>query len=425
MQRNGVIESDEDASVNRSSLYEAQIGERLRVRIQVDSTGLATMSARLEYSEDGGTWTAVTAQNKIRPARSTIIKGKYTNTGSEASGACTTGADPGHGYMYENRGKSDAITFGELTVDKCREITFTVDTKNATNGSTYRFRLYNSMAASALNQYYVYPTVKVISSSQKNPPQKKFAKANTLSLPTANPATGGDLPYFLDDKGYKNTERDDNVYEVLQNVTAPSGSKADTTANTNIYGTEDSQYLGISVSSAGDVNGDGYDDVIVGANQANAGGTDRGRAYIFFGGTGLTGLKADTTADVDIYGTENNSQYLGVSVSSAGDVNGDGYDDVIVGANGANVGGTSRGRAYIFFGGPGLTGLKADTTADVNIYGTENNSQSLGDSVSSAGDVNGDGYDDVIVGANGANVGGTFRGRAYIFFGGASLASRA
>jgi hypothetical protein len=104
--------------------------------------------------------------------------------------------------------------------------------------------------------------------------------------------------------------------------------------------------LATLVSSAGDVNGDGYADVIVGAYLNDAGGTDAGRAYIYFGGPAM-----DNIADVVLTG-EAAGDFFGSSVSTAGDVNGDGYSDVIVGALISMMQAvTSAGRAYIYFGG--------------------------------------------------------------------------
>ncbi|MFZ1321329.1 MAG: FG-GAP-like repeat-containing protein [Ignavibacteria bacterium] len=159
-------------------------------------------------------------------------------------------------------------------------------------------------------------------------------------------------------------------------------------------------YFGASVSSAGDVNGDGYSDVIVGANRYSG---NKGRVYIYFGGVLLNNI-----ADVVITGDPSSSLF-GISVSSAGDVNGDGFSDVIVGASDYGV---ATGRAYIFFGGTSM-----DNVEDVILTG-EAFDNNFGYSVSSAGDVNGDGYADVIVGANRYS---SSRGRIYIYFGGATM----
>lgn len=181
---------------------------------------------------------------------------------------------------------------------------------------------------------------------------------------------------------------------------------------------------GLSVSGAGDVNGDGLADVIVGAPFA-AGNTEyAGESYVVFGkaDTELVNLSDVAAGDggfvmngIDAF---DNS---GFSVSRAGDVNGDGLDDVIVGARRADPSGnTSAGESYVVFG-------KADT-APVNlsdvvagdggfaIYGIDPDDRS-GGSVSGAGDFNGDGLDDVIVGARRADPGGNqSAGESYVVF---------
>ena len=167
--------------------------------------------------------------------------------------------------------------------------------------------------------------------------------------------------------------------------------------------------FGNSVASAGDLNGDGFDDVIAGAwANDGGGGGDVGRAYIFFGGTAPTGVPARVLQG------QNSGDNFGTSVASAGDVNGDGFPDVIVGAWGNSAGGTFAGRAYVYFGGPNM-----DMVAD-RVFTGQASGDRFGVSVSSAGDVNGDGYADVVVGASGNNAGGTDAGRAYVYFGGPS-----
>ena len=165
--------------------------------------------------------------------------------------------------------------------------------------------------------------------------------------------------------------------------------------------------FGYSVAVAGDVNGDGYDDIIVGDMGNNF---YVGAAYIYFGGPDM-----DTVYDVILYGEERHSNF-GISVASAGDVNDDGYADVIVGAS--YYDNTSynlcAGAAYIYYGGASM-----DSLYDVKIVG-ESSGDELGYSVASAGDVNGDGYGDVVVGAIGY---GSSRGAAYIFYGGSPMDS--
>lgn len=165
----------------------------------------------------------------------------------------------------------------------------------------------------------------------------------------------------------------------------------------NIYGTTE---FGISVATAGDFNGDGYDDILVGAWGSQ---NYKGAVYIFLGGVSM-----DSKPDLVLFG-ENEGDYFGQSVSSAGDVNNDGYDDIIIGAYGYN---SRQGRAYIYFGSSDLS----NTTP--LIFTGEATGNNFGYSVSSAGNVNGDDYDDVIIGAYGFNVS---RGKAYIYFGDASM----
>jgi hypothetical protein len=178
------------------------------------------------------------------------------------------------------------------------------------------------------------------------------------------------------------------------------GSSVDSTADVTMTGEGTGNYFGWSVSSAGDVNNNGYDDVIVGAYLYNS---NQGRAYIYYGGNSM-----DNTPDVIMTG-EGAYDRFGVSVSGTGDVNNDGYDDVIVGAYGYN---NYVGRAYIYYGGSSM-----NNTADVIMTGEETGS-SLGQSVSKAGDVNNDGFDDVILGVTNYN---SCTGRAYIYYGGNSM----
>ncbi len=141
-----------------------------------------------------------------------------------------------------------------------------------------------------------------------------------------------------------------------------------------------------------DVNGDGYADVVVG---------DAKHAYVYLGGAGGLATTPATTLSAPIANTD-----FGTSVAGAGDVNGDGYADLVVGAPAFPSG---PGHAFVYLGGAG--GLAASPASTLAAPGSTTNDL-FGSSVASAGDVNGDGYADVIVGARGAE-------SAYIFWGGA------
>lgn len=148
-------------------------------------------------------------------------------------------------------------------------------------------------------------------------------------------------------------------------------------------------FFGWRVSSAGDVNGDGYDDIIMGAMLNSAGGDLAGQAYVFSGENGDTLYVLTGAAPGDQFGS---------AVGSAGDVNQDGYDDMLVGAWGSDAGGDFSGQAYLFYGGPGpfpihIAAADADWTVAGGGYGYR-----LGGSVSGVGDVDGDNVPDFIIG---------------------------
>ena len=172
--------------------------------------------------------------------------------------------------------------------------------------------------------------------------------------------------------------------------------------------------LGFSVRSAGDVNGDGLADVIVGTpyNSANA-----GAVYVVFG-------KSDG-GPIDVTNLGSNGfafkglaeEYAGYSVGSAGDINGDGLADLIVGTANGN-------KSYVIFGKADNTAVEATAIEAGNggfvINGLLDPTDKSRYAVSAAGDVNGDGFDDLIVGGRGI---GNFTGKSYVIFGGSTLAT--
>jgi len=184
--------------------------------------------------------------------------------------------------------------------------------------------------------------------------------------------------------------------------------------------------FGYSVSKAGNVNKDEYDENIIGARSVNSG---RGAAYVIYGRATASFGNIDVSALIStstgftIKG-KSGGDNLGISVSTAGDINNDKYDDIIIGASGRTDPLTAQGEVYVIYGGekssmvdydlslgtptlnPGTTGF---TLTGKYLDG------SFGRSVNTAGDINNDGYDDIIIGAYKEN---NQAGGVYVVYGG-------
>ena len=157
--------------------------------------------------------------------------------------------------------------------------------------------------------------------------------------------------------------------------------------------------FGFAVASAGDVNDDCYDDVIVGMPGST--GSDNGEVFVWHGKPSGLGVQSD-------WWLRKESKF-GYSVASAGDVNGDRFDDIIVGSPRKT---NYQGEVYIYAGGP--SGLS--TTPFWSTIGDTGEGR-FGHCVASAGDVNGDCFDDVIVGQPGREDSPNYQGKAFIFLG--------
>ena len=263
-----------------------------------------------------------------------------------------------------------------------------------------------------------------------------------------------------------------------------SGSNGLSGADGKLNGESGGDYSGVTIAAGGDVNNDGYDDVLIGAKNEDQGDTDAGAAYLVLGPySGTSGLAS--AADAKLYGT-GSGDYAGNALAHVGDVDNDGYDDFMVGAESNDDAYLNGGSAYLLLGpvssddslssaadtvftgageqdfagywvagggdfdsdghadilinayrvdivvegntihnvgatyvfhGPVTSGTISVSSADATITGATANDQAGQNAIASAGDTNNDGYDDIIIGAQYADDGGTSSGAAYLFFG--------
>ena len=183
------------------------------------------------------------------------------------------------------------------------------------------------------------------------------------------------------------------------------------------FGRVGTDFTGFSVAGAGDVNGDGVDDIVVGTPYAAANGGNSGAAFVIFGSTSAPAARLET-ADLD--GTNGfrmdglAGDRAGFAVDGAGDVNGDGVADLLIGAPGAEAAFVVFGRADGFAASLDLATL--DATQGFRIDGIVDG-DGAGSAVSGAGDVDGDGFDDLLIGASSAQPNGLASGQAYVVFG--------
>jgi hypothetical protein len=190
------------------------------------------------------------------------------------------------------------------------------------------------------------------------------------------------------------------------------GPDADTVADLTLVGAA-SSFFGQALASAGDFNGDGAEDLLVGAPFYDSPATSAGAVYLFYGGQ-----DPDTVVD-HIFTGEYEGDYFGTAVAGVGDINDDTYDDIAIGAYKADWGTfNDAGRVYLYYGGP-----SPDYVADMSLVGVADGER-FGCALA-GGDFNGDDHGDVAVGAYSYDSAFINQGRIYLFFGGGSLDSLA
>ncbi len=220
-----------------------------------------------------------------------------------------------------------------------------------------------------------------------------------VGAPSANPQVAG-VPKMWDGGA---------VYVFQGGSTLVSGPASTATARFTPEAAGDE--LGYALS-AGDVDGDGFDDLVVSALRNSGVNTNAGRVYVLRGGHPLTGRRV-TDADFIFSGQQANGRF-GAAVTVA-DLNGDGYEDVLVGAPQNSAGAIRNGRAYLFCGGPSMRDELAHF-ADMVCNGETIDGQYFGSGLEVV-DYDQDGIADSIVGATGNSAGAPGGGRAYTFQG--------
>lgn len=187
-------------------------------------------------------------------------------------------------------------------------------------------------------------------------------------------------------------------------------NEIETDAITKVYinNNTSSEHFGFALAT-GDFNGDGYPDFVSGAPNSSAISPNRGRVYIYFGG-----LNYDFVPDL-IFNGEASNDLFGYTLKNVGDVNGDGFIDLLIGAYLSDSGGANSGRAYLYFGG-----VSMDNIPDV-IFTGEVAGDQFSYSLSSAGDVNGDGYNDILISSPQNDQTFTNAGKVYLYYGGSTV----
>ena len=198
-----------------------------------------------------------------------------------------------------------------------------------------------------------------------------------------------------------------------------SVSGLETSPISTMVGQSDDEHFGDNVLTGEDINDDGYDDIVVAASQSDANGTDSGILYMYFG----SAAGISTSAAGTVTGNEADATF-GAVMDWAGDVNGDGYADLVIGNRNNDTTGTNMGAAYIYYGSAGGFGSAPSVVwyGSPTVYSASSayDYDYFGYDVAGIGDIDGDGYDDVAVSAPYHDSNGADAGKVYIYLGSAN-----
>jgi hypothetical protein len=209
--------------------------------------------------------------------------------------------------------------------------------------------------------------------------------------------------------GAPSRDDDEGLVYLLWGDSLSSGTldrKADATLRGSLaYG-----QIGAAVSTAGDMNGDGREELLIGAPQFSRYSFRAGEAYLLYGHGGLSGASdADNMASLLVYGSDGADQ-VGMALAGGGDLNGDGYDDIAIGAPEVDDEHIDGGAICLLYGRQSqLTGSRSFSSCDARVLGTSY-LQRAGSALAFAGDNDGDGRDDLLVGAPLFSVEDTYAG---------------